>query len=208
MKETQSELWDTEKELLDFYNKEENYQKLKRGEVGGNLLYKYKSQSLLEASSSLISFLEDQVLKEVISKQKGIKSTEVIKSELREIANFCSLKINALLDANADTKPVSGKFNYDILNWIESENNKRLSDYKFANDEKIELFFEFTEDQMLMRKDVFTRYGTDLNSVSKIVTRIDSLESQYRKVRQKDETSLRDIYKKIGDTNIRYTLAN
>ena len=61
---------------------------------------------------------------------------------------------------------------------------------------------------MLMRKDVFTRYGTDLNAVSKIVTRIDSLESQYRKVRYKDETSLRDIYKKIGDTNIRYTLAN
>ena len=132
----------------------------------------------------------------------------MIKSELREIANFCSLKINALLDANADTKSVSGKFNYDILNWIESENNKRLSDYKFSNDEKIELFFEFTEDQMLMRKDVFTRYGTDLNAVSKIVTRIDSLESQYRKVRQKNESSLRDIYKKIGDTNIRYTLAN
>ena len=127
---------------------------------------------------------------------------------MREIANFCSLKINALLDANADTKSVSGKFNYDILNWIESENNKRLSDYKFSNDEKIELFFEFTEDQMLMRKDVFTRYGTDLNAVSKIVTRIDSLESQYRKVRQKNESSLRDIYKKIGDTNIRYTLAN
>jgi radical SAM superfamily enzyme YgiQ (UPF0313 family) len=206
--ETQSELWDTEKDLLDFYNKEENYQKLKRGEVGGNLLYKYKSQSLLEASSSLISFLEDQVLKEVVLKQKGIKSTELIKSELSEIANFCSLKINALLDANADTKPISSKFEYDILSWIESENNKKLSDYKFDNNDKVELHFEFTEDQMLMRKDVFTRYGTDLNAVSKIVTRIDSLESQYRKVRYKDETSLRDIYKKIGDTNIRYTLAN
>ena len=163
---------------------------------------------MLEASSSLISFLEDQVLKEVISKQKGIKSTELIKSELREIANFCSLKINALLDANADTQPISSKFDYDILNWIESEDNKKLSDYKFKNDEKIELHFEFTEDQMLMRKDVFTRYGTDLNAVSKIVTRLGSLESQYRKVRYKDETSLRDIYKKIGDMNIRYTLAN
>ena len=206
--ETKSELWDTEKDLLDFYNKEENFNKLKRGEVGGNLIYKYKSKSLLTASSSLISFLENQVLKEVISKQKGIKSIEVIRSEVKEIANFCSLKINALLDGNADTKPVSGKFDYDILNWLEGENNKRVSEYRFKNNEKIELYFEFTEDQIRLRKDVFSRYGTDINAVSKIVTRIDSLESQYRKVRFKDETSLRDIYKKVGDTNIRYTLAN
>ena len=61
---------------------------------------------------------------------------------------------------------------------------------------------------MLMRKDVFKRYGTALNAVSKIVTRIDNLEGQYRKVRPKDEKSLRDIYKKVYDTNIRYTLAN
>ena len=205
--ETKSELWDTEKDLLDFYNNDENYNKLKKGEVGGNLLYKYKSQSLLQSSSSLISFLHDQVLKEVISKQKGIKSTETIKSELKEIANFCSLKVNALLDANADDKPISGKFDYDILSWIEDE-NKGLNDYKFKNNENLELFFEFTEDQLRLRKDVFTRYGTDINAVSKIVTRIDSLENHYRKVRLKNETSLRDIYKKVGDTNIRYTLAN
>lgn len=205
--ETKSELWDTEKDLLDFYNNDENYNKLKKGEVGGNLLYKYKSQSLLESSSSLISFLQDQVLKEVVSKQKGIKSTETIKSELKEIANFCSLKVNALLDANADDKPISGKFDYDILSWIEDE-NKGLNDYKFKNNENLELFFEFTEDQLRLRKDVFTRYGTDINAVSKIVTRIDSLENHYRKVRLKNETSLRDIYKKVGDTNIRYTLAN
>ena len=205
--ETKSELWDTEKDLLDFYNNDENYKKLKRGEVGGNLLYKYKSQSLLESSSSLISFLQDQVLKEVVSKQKGIKSTDIIKSELKEIANFCRLKVNALLDANADDKPISGKFDYDILSWIEDE-NKGLNDYKFKNNENLEIFFEFTEDQLRLRKDVFTRYGTDINAVSKIVTRIDSLENHYRKVRLKNETSLRDIYKKVGDTNIRYTLAN
>jgi len=81
-------------------------------------------------------------------------------------------------------------------------------DYKYKDKENIELYFEFTEDQIRLRKDVFTRYGTDINAVSKIVTRIDSLENHYRKVRLKNETSLRDIYKKVGDTNIRYTLAN
>ncbi len=206
--ETKSELWDTEEELTNFYNKEENYNKLKRGEVGGNLIYKYKSMGLLTASSSITLFLKNQILKIVTSKQKEIKSLDIIKSELKEIADFCSLKINALLDASANTESVSKKFDYDILNWIEDQNNKRLSDYKFENNEKVELYFEFTEDQINMRKDLFKRYGTDINAVSKIMTRIDSLEGQYRKVRIKGDHSLRDIYKKIGDTNIRYTLAN
>ena len=43
--ETEGELWNTEDELLQHYRKDENYQKLKRGEVGGNLIYKYKSKN-------------------------------------------------------------------------------------------------------------------------------------------------------------------
>jgi len=206
--ETKSELWDSEEELTNFYNKEENYNKLKRGEVGGNLIYKYKSMGLLTASSSLTLFLRNQILKIVTSKQKEIKSLDIIKSELKEISDFCNLKINALLDPNANTESVSKKFDYDILNWIEDQNNKRLSDCKFENNEKVELYFEFTEDQINTRRDLFKRYGTDINAISKIMTRIDSLEGQYRKVRIKGDDSLRDIYKKIGDTNIRYTLAN
>ena len=207
--ETKNELWDSEKELLEFYNKDENFSKLKRGDVGGNLIYKYKSKSLLRASHSWISFLKDQVLKAVLAKQKEIKSEKLIRDEVNEIASFCSLKIDALLDADANTDTVKGDFEFDILNWIEDEENqKRLSDFKFKNNQKLEMFFEFTDDQIRMRKDVFSRYGKDINAISKIVTRIDNLESQYRKVRFKDDKYLRDIYKKVGDTNIRYTLAS
>ena len=129
-------------------------------------------------------------------------------AEISEIAQFCNLKINSLLDANANTDPVKGNFEFDILKWIEDEDQNRLSFYKFENNKKQELLFEFSTDQLLVRNDVFKRYGRDLNAVSKIVTRIDSLESQFRKVRSKNENFLRDIYqKKIGDTNIRYTLS-
>ena len=81
-----------------------------------------------------------------------------------------------------------------------------ISDLK--NEDSVEIFFEFTDDQIRMRKDVFNRWGKDINAVSKIVTRIDNLESQFRKVRFKGDNYLRDIYKKIGDTNIRYSLSS
>ena len=55
--------------------------------------------------------------------------------------------------------------------------------------------FEFSQDQEINRVDVFKRYGTDVNALSKIVTRIGNLESQFRKIRVIDDDYLRDIYK-------------
>ncbi len=207
--ETKNELWNSREELLEYYNKDENFMKLKRGEVGGNLIYKYKSKSLLRASNSWITFLKDQLLKLVLQKSVKDKSKEMIHDEISEIASFCKLKINALLDADAKTDSISGEFKFDILHWIEDEENKKkLRDFRFKNDKPAEIFFEFTDDQIRMRKDVFNRWGKDINAVSKIVTRIDNLESQFRKVRFKGDNYLRDIYKKIGDTNIRYSLSS
>ena len=133
----------------------------------------------------------------------------MIHDEISEIASFCKLKIDALLDADAKTESISGEFKFDILHWIEDEENKKkLRDFRFKNEKSVEIFFEFTDDQIRMRKDVFNRWGKDINAVSKIVTRIDNLESQFRKVRFKGDNYLRDIYKKIGDTNIRYSLSS
>jgi len=68
--------------------------------------------------------------------------------------------------------------------------------------------FEFTKDQKTIRKDLFKRYGTNVNALSKIVTRISNLESQFRKVRYENDNYLRDIYKKVGENFVRYSLSN
>ena len=127
---------------------------------------------------------------------------------MSEIANFCRLKINALLNADIEIKPVEGIFSYDILKWLDDEKaNKRLSDYKFSSDSG-KLIFEFTKDQMVIRKDIFKRYGASINGISKIVTRISNLESQFRKVRYENDNYLRDIYAKAGENFVRYSLSN
>ena len=206
--ETKNELWDSEENLIEYYKKDKNYLKLKNGEVGGNLIYKYKSKCLIESGLDWIDYFEQQISKTVIDKQININSAKIIKSELSEIANFCRLKINALLNANVETKPVEDIFNYDILKWLDDEKeNKRLSEYKFPlGGEK--LIFEFTKEQKIIRKDVFKRYGTNINAISKIVTRISSLQSQFRKVRYENDNYLRDVYKKVGENFVKYALSN
>ena len=93
------------------------------------------------------------------------------------------------------------------MKWIDEGCYKRLKEYKVYPHEEI-LVFEFTKEQINMRKDFFKRYGTSINSLSKIVTRISNLESQFRKVRYKNDLFLRDIYKKVGENFVKYALSN
>ena len=127
---------------------------------------------------------------------------------MSEIKNFCKLKINALLNPNVETNPVEGLFKFDILKWLDNEKeDKRLSGYKFPLESK-KLIFEYTRDQKLIRNDLFKRHGTNINAISKIVTRISNLENQFRKVRFEEDNYLRDVYKKVGENFVRYALSN
>ena len=42
----------------------------------------------------------------------------------------------------------------------------------------------------------------------KIGTRISNLEGQFRKVRYENENYLRDVYKKVGENFVKYSLSN
>jgi radical SAM superfamily enzyme YgiQ (UPF0313 family) len=207
IEETKGELWDSEKELVEHYKKDANYKKLKDGKVGGNLIYKYKSKNLVEAGIDWVDFFEKQVFSEIKRKQIGAKSFELIRIEISEISKFCKNKINGLLNPNINIRPIEDKFKYDILRWIDDEDVNDLNKYKLPYDD-ITIKFEYTSDQIRTRNDIFKRYGTDINALSKIVTRISNLESQFRKVRYREENFLRDIYKKTGDNFVKYALSN
>ena len=195
--ETEDELWESEEKLLDHYKKEENYQKLKRGEVGGNLIYKYKSLNIVRCGLSWVDFFEKQLFKAIKDKQPEMKSFTDLKGEIADIASFSRLKINGLFDVNADTTPVKEEFKYNVIKWIDEGKKESLKNYKFELNQNI--FFEFSEEQIRMREDYFKRYGTSINSISKIVTRISGLEGQYRKIRLDKSNELRSIYRKVGE---------
>ena len=195
------------KELLEHYRNDKNYLKLKNGEVGGNLIYKYKSKNLVENSSAWLDFFEKELYKAILEKQNNIINLDQIKSEIEEISKFCKLKLHGLFNPKIESSSVELSFKYDILKWIDNYDEKNnLSNYKFGYDEK--LVFEYTNDQILVRDDVFKRYGTSINALSKIVTRISNLQSQFRKVRYGNDKYLRDVYKKEGENFVKYSLSN
>ena len=203
--ETRGELWESEQELIDHYRQEINYQLLKTGKVGGNLIYKYKALSVICSSADWVDFIGVQLKKLVFDKIEDKKLLEKAEVEIKNLADFCKLKLSGLLDIDADTSPVSAEFNFDILGWLDSDQDKPLGHFMTTN--RITYQFEYDNEQLRTRKDQFARYGNDVNALSKIVTRISNLESQFRKIRKSDN-SLREIYNFDQDAMTKYTLSN
>ena len=120
---------------------------------------------------------------------------------------FCENKLNGIFDLKMQQKQISSEFDYDIINWIDNQGSCSLSECKL--DSPIGYTFGFSDDQVNIRMDQLKRYGSDVNALSKIVTRISNLESQFRKIKI-DSTTTRDIYPIIsgGERFTKYTLAN
>ena len=104
-------------------------------------------------------------------------------------------------------------FDYSILDWLDKGENSTLDKFRMQIQNKkvntIEYIFEYTDEQLRSRKDYFKRYGTDINALSKIVTRVSTLESQFRKIRSPEDDHLRDIkIQRVGNNFVKYALSN
>jgi hypothetical protein len=124
---------------------------------------------------------------------------------LSNIKNFCAGKLAGLFLPGENTSSETN-FDYDIVSWIDDNFENDLSDYRIKG--KIQFNFSFTKDQESTRDHLFSKYGKNINGLSKIVTRISNLESLYRKINSKNNLDVRDIYKVSSETFTKYSLSN
>ena len=180
MKETSDELWNSEKEIIDYYSKDENYSKLLTGEVGGNLIYKYKAMSLSQGTEGWVNHLGEVVKKIAKQNTKILSTRKVIFNQIETIVEYEINRLEGVLNADADLNPIKMETNYDIKSWLEADDSVPLSKFQI----KIPIVYEFkyTNEQILEREDYFKRYGKNINALSKIVTRVSNVESLFRKV--------------------------
>ena len=203
--ETKNELWGSEKDLVEFYRDENNYKLLKEGKRGGNLIFKYKSKSLTEAKAGWIDFISQQLVKYIKNNFQDI-NLDKLESEVYEIKTFITLKLESLLQHNSSLEIIKHDFQYDMIRWIDELGAKKLSEFALKN--KKSYSFEYTQEQVNNRNDYFKRYGKDINALSKIVTRISNLESQFRKIKNPNDKKPRDIYQKSEELFTKYALSN
>ena len=204
MGETEGELWTSEDALRAHYKDEVNYQKLRRGEVGGNLIYKYKSKSVAFQAGDWIRYLVAE-LRMLAAEKLQDEALATAATEIDTISAFCEARIEGLLNAEGNIAPLNLLLNQDVPAWLRAPEGTALGSFQFAQPRNYK--FYYTEEQLRTREDQFRRYGTDVNALSKIVTRISNLESLFRNVDSADGTEAL-----FADTDVdrqtRYTLAH
>ena len=121
LEETRGELWDSEEDLVAHYRDDENYGRLFRGEVGGNLIYKYKSMSLAFAAEPWIFFLADACKGIAAERLETPDAIAAAKEQIDRLAEFCHKKLASLLDVHGNVEPLHMESDYDVAGWLQSK---------------------------------------------------------------------------------------
>lgn len=206
MEETEGELWDREEDLIAHYRRDENYQRLVQGEIGGNVIYKYKAMSLAFQSEDWVNFLGEicqEIVKENFPSEEEKQKMAFQQIEVLKI--FVKNKLAGVMNAQGDVSKRSMVASFDFVRWLKSPEGTLLSD--FSVDRPMCYEFEYTEEQLATRDDQFKRYGTDANALSKIVTRVSNVESLFRKIRV-DAQGILENENSTQDQFVRYSLSS
>ena len=168
--ETKSELWDSERDLVNYYSNEKNYQKLVNGEAGGNVIFRHKVMML----SGKLEILANDVFKLT---KKFIKSSKANLTNLNLDSEIDELK-KYILGMTADTFDFSKEidlnkklnFKHDVVSWLKTNENTKLKDYYRSN--SVEISFIYKQQQIDMKLDAKDRYGDNLSGLVKLVQRV------------------------------------
>jgi hypothetical protein len=205
IRETKNELWDNAQDMIAFYSKDDTYQALARGEIGGNVIYKYKAMSLAFAPDGWVDFLYD-ICKDIASQKLDPVEFAKAQEQLGVLRQFVKYKLCGALNHEGDTSDKSLECNVDIVGWLKSPLGIPLTD--FLVQEPIRYDFKYTNDQLAVRQDQFARYGTHVNAISKFITRCSNVDSLFRKITTSQNLLVESNKSENFDDFIRYTLSH
>jgi len=182
--ESESELFDTQAEILEFYSKDENYLKLKEGIIGENLLAKYSSRSLMMLDEIFDSIYT--VLKLNFKEKLDPQSLKIIDSSEKWIKNL--YMIDEILEIkNTKDKNVNIDISFDFPSWL--ANNSEPFE-KFNNEVNYNFHCDVGKMSYMKNefKSIYNDYGNDINRafgryLMQYVSRgMDVFEKTYQKV--------------------------
>jgi radical SAM superfamily enzyme YgiQ (UPF0313 family) len=164
--DTKGELWNNEEELVAYYSKPVNFEKLVAGEVGGNVLFKHRVWILAQAIEEWvgITFKAAKALYE---------KAQVADSALRELEclmAFVSGTVSKSFSPDSLESIVEKTVNHDVITWLESPDIHPLTE--FSSPQPITVQFKFSDRDKKILSDAFTRYGHDVGGLVKLIQRV------------------------------------
>ncbi len=176
IEETKNELWDKYEDLEQETTKKEIIQKYITGELGSNLIFKYKALAMTHFFEPVRVVALNSVL-DLLSKHEkttpeDLQSANPKQSDVvqfaKEIIEYNSLRI---ADIFSDTTSIrEGKFNFHVVEFSNTVQPKVLEDYKLM--EPVWISFEHNTEQKDMIESYIRLFGNDIQGLTRILSRI------------------------------------
>ena len=172
-RETREELWESEDELIAFFQVPENFQGLLEGRYGANLLQTYKAKIWAHAFAELADAAFAHTGR--LMHQRGAPPDVI--EQLAQVERFCRATTYDLLgDDRLEVVPTA-RLRYDIPAWLSSADSEPLASFRHETERTHR--FTLTRKQYDLVEDALERFGrTDLGK-GKVLIRI-SLNTLWR----------------------------
>jgi len=193
IKETQSELWNSPEELVSYYSREENFNKLLTRERGDNLMQKCSILPVSIYFELYVDYFIGITKRYLGEKYKERKNG--IERELDVVRKFILARLSGVLKQNIQ-KSQSFSADYDILKWIKDNFIEPLSGYKLAKPKTVTL--ELSDEQIELIKSVFDRYDFDEKNPYALYRAVVlvSIDNYFREVKNYEKKKESDVKNK------------
>jgi hypothetical protein len=166
--ETRSELWNSEEDLVAFYSRPENFQKLIEYRTGGNVLFKHRVWMLTAIAQEWVEVVF-ACSKNLILERLGPTDQSTITNELSCLQSFILGTVVGALSPDVFEQPITRCLEYDVLAWLSTPLETPLE--AFAVPGGVDARFDFSPETTAVIRDAFKRYGTDLAGLTKMLQR-------------------------------------
>jgi radical SAM superfamily enzyme YgiQ (UPF0313 family) len=169
VKETCNELFDTREACIKFYENDENFRRLQSGEIGDNLMYRYRA---------IASFHEwDDVCSTAMKATRELLEERGIADKIDNFDQFWDDFTAFIRHQHAagrtEAEILSNAFvemNYDIPGWLAQGDYGDPNVFRLAEPEEFE--FRYSEEGLREMDAALSTWGTEVKGLSKLVTRI------------------------------------
>jgi radical SAM superfamily enzyme YgiQ (UPF0313 family) len=163
---TKEELWESEDKLREFIYKDNNYDRLLKGEIGINLIQTHSAMSLgvMDDWVEYVFRAAEEILGDQL--QNDPEKTEI----LATIRAFCWGRVHNIWGADRNESNPSVPLHYDVAAWIHSPLTTPISEFKLAH--PVVYRFGFPEAKKQEMDAQIKRYGTTTTGIGRIMVQM------------------------------------
>jgi len=182
--ETAGELFPTRKACVDFYSREENFHKLENGDVGDNLMYRYRAIASFRCWDSVCGTAMDAT-KDLLAGRGLTNRIQNFDSFWQDFHTYLRLTHASGTDTAEILAPARALLRYDFRSWLSTPELGDPNEFRLAEPRVFE--FRLSAEGYSEMKDSLATWTTNIKGLSKLVTRI-RIESQARECQPAEAT--------------------